>query len=196
MNIKKIAKFITIVLSIIYSENCFAVSITLDKNQTKELTILFDAVVNNCEAGYFKQGELSNDKLILCGITASTGSKYATHANNNGLYQVPSSYIDYIVMKYFGRTVVHKSVPGFPFNKGFYSMHGGDRGEPNILRFTKIESLGNKTYRVYVSYYETSDKKLFLKEKAIVQTVNYKGNDHFVMLELQKEWAAKGYGKK
>jgi hypothetical protein len=167
--------------------NCLAAKITLDKQQQKQLVNLFDTVTRICEAKHFKSGDLTNEQLITYGIVYSTGSKFAAHADKNGKYRLPASYVDQVAMQYFGRKVKHKSVPIFPFSKGYYLAHVGDAGEEDRIEITRVENQGKDLYLVHASYFEPEANKLYRKEKALVKLINSGGKSHFIMVEYQQD---------
>jgi hypothetical protein len=175
------------IAGISYNGNCLGARIKPDKQQLKQLTELFDNVSRLCEAEYFKAGELGNDKLITYGIVHSTGSKYASNPDKNGKYRLPASYVDQVVMQYFGKKVNHKSVPGYQYKQGYYLAHVADAGEYCKIVITSVQSKENDVYVVRASYFSPDDNQLVGKDKAIVQRITTDGKSHFVMLEFQKD---------
>jgi hypothetical protein len=166
---------------------CFAGQINPDKQQKKQLVELFDTLSRKCEAEYFRQGELTNDKLITYANVHSTGSSYAAHPDREGKYRLPAGYVDKITIKYFGKKVEHKSVANYPYRKGYYMAHVADAGETSRIEITGFESLGNDLYLAHASYYDESDNNLFRKDKALLKKVTSAGKSRFIVLEYQKD---------
>jgi hypothetical protein len=186
-----IGKFTMLMVSLtifcFWQVTCFAAQVNPDKQQIKQLVDLFDTLSRKCEAEYFRQGELTDEKLITCANVHSTGSSYAAHPDREGKYRLPAGYVDKITIKYFGKKAEHKSVANYPFHKGYYLAHVADAGEGSRIEITGFESLGNDLYLAHASYYDESDNNLFRKDRALLKKVTSAGKSRFMVLEFQKD---------
>jgi|GEM_PF-6567706 len=152
---------------------------------SRELRTLFDVLRRVCEMEYFRENELHNDALIQFGVLYNNNLGPYRRVDAQGRYRLPASYVEKVVMQYFGRGVEHHSVGEILYRNNSYLALGSDAGERDRIEISRLMKLDDDLYEVHASFYTFGERNPYLKERMKVRRVMAGKRSRFIVVEYQ-----------